>query len=165
MKKTILFKSLVDVLYTLQVIGFIAVLIMIPFGLVNITNENASAEKWDLFYWLVFTFTLVKSLVFLRGLYFLRRIARILLSDKYFSEDIIRYLRKSGNHFLLSSLISFALILAQWIGKIVDGKIELGYDQELLVPLFLAIIGIFFIIQSGTLDLAKSLKEENELTV
>tara|TARA_R110001592_G_scaffold131477_1_gene345394 strand:- start:169865 stop:170362 length:498 start_codon:yes stop_codon:yes gene_type:complete len=165
MKKTILFKTLVDVLYTLQVIGFIAVLFMIPFGLVNITNENVSAQEWDLFYWLVFTVTLVKSLVFLRGLYFLRRMARILLSDKYFSGNIIRYLRKSGNHFLLASLISFALIFAQWIGKMVNGKIELGYDQEILVPLFLAIIGIFFIIQSGTLDLAKSLKEENELTV
>jgi hypothetical protein len=104
-------------------------------------------------------------MVFLRGLYFLRKMARFLLSSKYFSDNIIRNLKKSGNHFLLTSLISFALIFAQWIGKMVDGKIELAYDQELLVPLFLAIIGIFFIIQSSTLDLAKSLKEENELTV
>jgi hypothetical protein len=165
MKKTALFITLIDILYALQVIGLIAVLFMIPFVLVNITHENVSAEEWNLFYWLVFILTLVKYMVFLRGLYFLRKMARFLLSSKYFSEDIIRNLKKSGNHFLLTSLISFALIFAQWIGKRVNGKIELAYDQELLVPLFLAIIGIFFIIQSSTINLAKSLKEENELTV
>jgi hypothetical protein len=39
------------------------------------------------------------------------------------------------------------------------------YDNNLLIPLFLSIIGMFFIIQSNALNLAKGIKEENELTV
>lgn len=165
MKKTILFKTLVDILYILHFIGLIGILFIIPFGVVNINQVNVNVEDWSLFYWLISITSLIAYIVFLRGLYYLRKMARFLLSNKYFSENIIKNLRKSGNHFLLTGTISFIILVAQWFNKLYGGKFELIYDTNLLVPLFLTIIGMFFIIQSNTLDLAKNIKEENELTI
>lgn len=165
MKKAILFKTLVDILYILHFIGLIGILIIIPFGAINNNQENINAENWNLFHWLVIIVSICAYIIFLRGLYYLRKMARFLLSNKYFSDSIIQYLKKSGNHFLYTGIISFTLFFAFWINKLTGGKFELVYETNLLIPLFLTIIGMFFIIQSNTLNLAKGFKEENELTV
>jgi hypothetical protein len=165
MKKAILFKTLVDILYILHFIGLIGIIFIIPFGTVNINQINMSVEDWSLFYWSIFIVSLFAYIIFLRGLYFLRKMAKFLLTNKYFSDDTIVNLKKSGNNFLYTGIISFALIVVLWISKLTGGKFELIYDNNLLIPLFLSIIGMFFIIQSNALNLAKGIKEENELTV
>lgn len=165
MKKAILFKTLVDILYILHFIGLIGIIFIIPFGTVNINQVNMSVEDWSLFYWSIFIVSLFAYIIFLRGLYFLRKMARFLLTNKYFSDNTIENLKKSGNNFLYTGIISFALIVVLWISKLTGGKFELIYDNNLLIPLFLSIIGMFFIIQSNALNLAKGIKEENELTV
>lgn len=165
MKKVILFKTLVDILYILHFIGLIGVLFIIPFGTINSNQINMSVDDWSLFYWSIFIVSLFAYIIFLRGLYFLRKMARFLLMNKYFSDDTIETLKKSGTHFLYTGIISFALIVVLWISKLTRGKFELIYDNNLLIPLFLTLIGMFFIIQSNALNLAKGIKEENELTV
>ncbi len=165
MKKTILFITLVDVLYTLHFVGLIGIIFIIPFGIDNINQVNMNIEKLSVFDWIIFVMALITYVIFLRGLYYLRKMARFLLSNKYFSEKIIMNLKKSGNHFLLTGIISFSLYVAIWLSKIYGGKFELSYDANLIIPLFLTITGLFFIIQSYTLALAKKIKEENELTV
>lgn len=165
MKKAILFKTLVDILYIVHFIGLVGILFMIPFGTVNINQVNMNVEDWSIFYWSMFIVSLFAYIIFLRGLYFLRKMARFLLTNKYFTENTIKNLKKSGNNFLYTGIISFALIIALWISKLTGGKFELMYDNNLLIPLFLSIIGMFFIIQSNALNLAKGIKEENELTV
>ena len=165
MKKTILFKTLVDILYFLHFIGLIGMIFIIPFGIVNINQVDMNVEDWNLFYWVISFISLITYIIFLRGLFYLRKMARFLLSNKYFSENIIKNLKKSGKHFLLTGIISFTLIFAHWLNKLYGGKLELIYDTNFIIPLFLTIIGMFFIIQSNTLALAKNIKEENELTV
>lgn len=165
MKRTILFKTLVDILYILHFIGLIGILFIIPFGVVQINQVKVGVEEWTLFYWLIVIVGIIAYIIFLRGLYYLRKMARFLLSNKYFSKKISRNLKSSGNHFLASGIISFALVVAIWLNKLYGGKIELIYDANLFVPLFLTIIGLFFIIQSNALDLAKNIKSEHELTV
>lgn len=44
MKKSILFKSLVDILFYLHVIGLLGMLVIIPFGVVNINQVNMKVE-------------------------------------------------------------------------------------------------------------------------
>jgi hypothetical protein len=165
MKKALLFKTLVDILYVLHFIGLFGIIFTIPFGTVNINQVKVNVEDWSLFYWSIFIVCLIAYIIFLRGIYFLRKMARFLLTNKYFSDSTINNLKNSGNNFLYTGIISFALIVASWIGKLTGGKLELIYDSNLLIPLFLSIIGIFFIIQSNALNLAKEIKEENELTV
>ena len=165
MKKTILFKTLVDILYFLHFIGLLGIILILPFGIVNINQANISVEEWSFFNWIIVIISLTTYIIFLRGLYYLRKMARFLLSNKYFSDLIINNLKKSGTHFLLTGILSLFLIILLWISKLYDGKLELVYDINFMIPLFLMIIGMFFIIQSKTLLLAKNIKEENELTV
>ena len=47
MKKSILFKSLVDYLYFLNIGGFFLLLITIPFGLIEINEINGNGERWS----------------------------------------------------------------------------------------------------------------------
>ncbi|MFD0992031.1 DUF2975 domain-containing protein [Tenacibaculum geojense] len=165
MKKAVLFKTLVDILYILHFIGLVGIIFIIPFGTININQVNMDVENWSLFYWSIFIVSLFAYIIFLRGLYFLRKMARFLLNNKYFSENTIENLKKSGNNFLCTGIISFVLIIVLWLIKLIGGKFELIYNNNLLIPLFLSIIGMFFIIQSNALNLAKVIKEENELTV
>ena len=165
MKNAILFKSLVDILYFIHFLGLLGILFTIPFGVVNVNQVDMKVQDWTLFYWSITIISLITYIIFLRGLYYMRKMARSLLSNKHFSENIIEYLKKSGTHFLWAGIISFALILLIFVNKLYGGKFELIYDNNLFIPLFLTIIGLFFIIQSNTLVLAKNFKEENELTV
>ena len=165
MKKTILFKTLVDILYFLHFIGLLGIILILPFGIVNINQANISVEDWSFFNWIIVIISLTTYIIFLGGLYYLRKMARFLLSNKHFSNLIISNLKKSGTHFLLTGVLSLFLIILLWINKLYDGKLELVYDINFMIPLFLMIIGMFFIIQSKTLLLAKNIKEENELTV
>lgn len=165
MTKTILFKTLVDILYFLHFIGLLGIILILPFGIVNINQANISVEEWSFLNWIIVIVSLTTYIIFLIGLYYLRKMARFLLSNKYFSDFTISNLKKSGTHFLLTGILSLFLIILLWIGKLYDGKLELVYDINFMIPLFLMIIGMFFIIQSKTLLLAKNIKEENELTV
>ncbi len=165
MKKTILFKTLVDILYYLHFLGLLGMFLIIPFDVMNINQVNLKIEDWNFFHWLILLVSIIVYIIFLRGLYFLRKTAKFLLFNNHFSKDLSTSLNKSGNHFLITGLFSFLLMIAFSIFKITQGKIELIHNFNSMTPLFLMIIGLFFIIQSKTLEIAKNYKEENELTV
>ena len=165
MKKSFLFKSLVDYLYFLNIGGFLLLLIFIPFGLVESNQINGSDEDWSILVVSISCISVITCIIFLRGVYYLRKMARHLLANKYFSKQTIKNLKISGTHFSLAGILSLVIIFLAWIGKLYDGKLELIYDLNLMIPLFLLIIGLFFIIQSEALLVAKNFKEENELTV
>ena len=165
MKKSFLFKSLVDYLYILNVGGFLLLLITISFGFVEINEIKGSDEDWSVLAISISCVSALTCIVFLRGVYYLRKIARHLLTNKYFSKQIIKYLKISGTHFLLAGVMFVVIMILRWIGKLRAGLFEFVYDTNLMVPLFLMIIGLFFMIQSEALLVAKNFKEENDLTV
>ena len=165
MKKTILFKTLVDILYFLHFIGLIGIFFILPFGIVNTNQVNMDVEEPTLFFWIIALISLATYIIFLRGLFYLRKMAKSLLSKNFFSELIIRNSKNSGIHFLLTGILSIIVVILLWFNTLFNGKLELQYNFTIMFPLFLMIIGVFLIIQSKTLFLAKNLKEENELTV
>ena len=165
MKKSFLFKSLVDYLYILNVGGFLLLLTTISFGFVEINVIKGGDEHWSLLAISISCISVLTCIVFLRGVYYLRKIARHLLTNKYFSKQIIKYLKISGTHFLLAGVMFVVIMILRWIGKLRVGLFEFVYDTNLMVPLFLMIIGLFFMIQSEALLVAKNFKEENDLTV
>ena len=165
MKKSFLFKSLVDYLYILNVGGFLLLLITISFGFVEINEIKGSDEDWSVLAISISCVSALTCIVFLKGVYYLRKMARHLLTNKYFSKQIIKYLKISGTHFLLAGVMFVVIMILRWIGKLRVGLFEFVYDTNLMVPLFLMIIGLFFMIQSEALLVAKNFKEENDLTV
>ncbi len=165
MKNTILFKSLIDILYFLQIPGLLVVILIIPFGTFNINKVNFNIEEFTLIHWVIMITSLICYICFLRGLFYLRKVARFLLSKKYFADSIIVNLKKSGSHFLYTGIIYFLIKLTNWLNNINIGKLDFSFNDSSFIPLFITIIGLFFIIQSRTLILAKEMKEENDLTV
>ena len=165
MKKSFLFKSLVDYLYILNVGGFLLLLITFSFGFVEINVIKGGDEHWSLLAISISCISVLTCIVFLRGVYYLRKMARHLLIHKYFSKQIIKCLKISGTHFLLAGVMFVVIMILRWIDKLRVGLFEFVYDTNLMVPLFLMIIGLFFMIQSEALLVAKNFKEENDLTV
>lgn len=165
MKNTALFKTLVDTLYVLHFIGLIGMIFILPLGVFNVEQDVVGSEQWSAFYWVLALIGLTTYIIFLRGLFYLRKMASSLLSGSSFSERIISNLKKSGKHFLYTGVMAFGIMILLWIGQLGAGKLSFGYDANLLIPFFLMIIGTFFIIQSHTLSEAKQIKEENELTI
>lgn len=164
-KKAILFKTLVDTLYILHFMGLIGVLLILPIGLLDSSGKEFSDEKSEFFLSTIFLLRLIAYIIFLRGLFYLRKMARHLLSNQFFSEKIIHNLNRTGFHFFYAGILSLAILILTWVSKLMGGKLELTYDNNLMIPLFLTIVGVFFLIQSHSLKIAKDLKEENELTV
>src|SRR5690554_1855699 len=99
MKSIFLLKTLIDILYVLHFLGLIGVLFLLPLGVVTIGNASVKFDDWGVFYWVIVIVSFIAYVILLRGLYYLRNMARFLLSNKYFSKEISRNLKKSGVHF------------------------------------------------------------------
>ncbi len=165
MKNNILFKTLIDILFFLQCFGLLGALIILPTNIGTISQANIPLETWSLTHWLIFILSSVGYLLFLIGLYYLRKMARHHLSNKSFSINIIQNLKKSGQYFILYGIITVGIILIQFLEKLLNSTIEFTYDINVQMSVLSLIIGLFFILQSNTLMNAKLLKEENDLTV
>lgn len=165
MKKIKLFKTLLDILCFFYLIGIISFASFIPYGKTTFNHITIDIESWNIFYWFIAVLGLITSLIFLRGLYYLRKVAR-LFSDKYFSDVNITSLKKVGVHFFLTGALYTSIIVVLWMDEsITTREFTIGTDFDLISPLILMIIGVFFLIHSRNLLLAKRFKEENELTV
>lgn len=165
MKKEILFKTSIDIIYILQIFGCINIILPLWSGVININQVNVSVENWMVFHWSIFLLSAIAYFAFLVGLYFLRKVARSLLTSKQFSEKIIRNLKTTGRFFLYSSGTAILVEIILFIGNLSLGNLELVFDSNGMTPLLLLIIGLFFILQSKTLGIAKKFKEDTELTI
>lgn len=158
MKNSVLFKSLIDIFFFIQVIGLIATLFTFPLLFMDIGNLEAPT-LWD---WIILPINCIAYFVFIRGLFFLRKMARIFLSQNSFSEKLVNYMKICGNQFIYAGIISIIILLT---GKLLDLNIEPFYKSFSITPIFLLIVGLFFAIQSRTLSQAIIIKNENDLMV
>lgn len=165
MKHSILFKTLIDLLFILHVFGLFAVAIISPFGLLGSDIDLNTSEGNQFYFWITVLLTGLSYIIFLRGLYFLRKLARYFLSDKIFTNIIIDLLKKIGQHFVVSGLIYTCIGIILFIGSLMNGKLNFSLNISSMVPLFLITAGLFSIMQSHALKYAKHVKEEHELTI
>lgn len=157
MKNSVLFKSLIDIFFFIHVIGLIAILFKIP--IVFMVKNTEPPQFLD---WIILVINAFVYFIFLRGVFFLRKTARIFLSHHHFSKPVVNYMKICGNQFVYAGLISIVIFLT---GKNFDLNFEPIHKSFSITPLFLIIVGLFFIIQSRTLSYAISLKNENDLVV
>lgn len=57
-------------------------------------------------------------------------------------------LRKTGTYFLLTGATFIAQSFFIWLTKLLAGTMKIQFDIEMIIPFFLVIVGVFFIIQS-----------------
>ena len=98
-------------------------------------------------------------------MYHLRLVARFLLSKNFFSLKTIQNLNTSGRYFLYASILYFTILILLPILKIFKGNIYIGFNITTTLPVFIAIIGLFFMLQSNALQIAKVYKDDNALTI
>lgn len=165
MKRINLFKILLDILFSIYSVWLIPIIFNIPNGKTTINHVNFDMESWDTFSWFIAIISLLCYFFILRGLHFLRKLTEI-LSDKSFSDIHITNSKNVGYLFLLSGILLFIIIILLWLNRSLStGIYEIGYDMDLIAPLTLLIIGMFFNIQTKNIILAKNIKQENDLTI
>jgi len=165
MKTNTLFKILIDGLFVSQLVGVIGVAYILPFGILKINQNNAPVETWEAIHWTIIILSFISYVFFVIALYHLRKIAKHLLFDNYFTIPIINSLKKSGYMFICSGFTTFVVVVIEFINNLSNNKFELIYDTDFMICLFMTSIGLFFLIQSKALLSARELKHENDLTI
>jgi hypothetical protein len=160
-----LFKDLIEILFILHMLAIGVLLILVPFLAISGALNSSDLDGFSIFEGIAVVILMACLFLFMRGLFYLRKVAKSILAEKYFSLPMIDNLGKSGRDFLKTGFFSFGIILVLWLGDVSDGKLVFGLDINMMSSLFLMIVGLFFIIQSNTLAYAKDIKEENDLTV
>ena len=164
MRRNIVFKTLIDILFIFQGFGILGAFLIMPFGVTKINQINLDVSEWSVTYWSLLVLSLIAFIVFITGVFFLRKVGRYLLSNQYFAIEVIDNLKKSGRFFIYTGIISFSVFVISWIVKFNSGNVSL-YNTDVVLPLFITIVGLFFLIQSDVLMVSKGAKEDNDLTI
>jgi Protein of unknown function (DUF2975) len=171
MKSNSLLKNLIDLLFILMVLGILGFLIVLPFGVFNTTIGNVTVSSYEevmelpLFYWVAVIVAMLTYALMLLALWFLKKSARYILDNNLLREPVSKNLNKSGLFFIFTAVGTLASYVFIWIARFDGSRISLQYGENIFIPLFLGIIGLFFKIIANTLANARVLKEENDLTI
>ena len=164
MKRNIVFKTLIDILFIFQGFGILGAFLIMPFGVTKINQINLNVSEWSVTYWSLLVLSLIAFIVFITGVFFLRKVGRYLLSNQYFAIEVMDNLKKSGRFFIYTGIISLSVFVISWIVKFNSGNVSL-YNTDVVLPLFISIVGLFFSIQSDVLMVSKNAKEDSDLTI
>ncbi|WP_432411999.1 DUF2975 domain-containing protein [Rasiella sp. SM2506] len=171
MKTNLLLKNLIDILFILMVPGIFGFLIILPFGMFNTTIGNIEVNGYEevmnlpTFYWVAVIVGILTYGMMLFALWFLKKSARYFMDNNLLKEAVSLNLSKSGLFFILTAVGALGSYIAIWIASFDGAGVSLQYGDTIFIPLFLAIIGLFFKMISNALTNARLLKEENDLTI
>jgi len=143
MKKSVLLKLLINVLILFSIIGLLGLAINIPLKKCIMSPIKICIADWNLFYWFIAIIGLTAYLFFLKSLYHLRKMATLLDNESF--SDIINHLKKFGTCICVTGIIYSFVIIFLWVYLAIEtGLVEIGFDMDLIPPLFLIIIGVVF---------------------
>lgn len=166
MTRSIIFKTLIDVLFFLLCLGLLSVVFLAPTGFASRSMENKEVENWDVFSWLLLIFSVISYVALLIGIKHLRSASRYMMHQNKFHPKTAILLKKSGQFLIFSSLVGYAIFIVIFFLKLfLDAKFQLILDNSAFLQLFTTIVGLFFILQSEVLQNAADYKEENDLTI
>ena len=164
MTRNIVFKTLIDILFIFQGFGILGAFLIMPFGVTKINQINLNLSEWTVMHWSLLALSLIAFIVFIIGVYFLRKVGRYLLSNQYFAIEVINNLKRSGIFFIYAGVISLSIFIMSWFVKFSSGNVLL-YHTHIVLPIFITIVGVFSIIQSDVLKVSKNAKEDSDLII
>ena len=164
-----LFKLLIDIAFYLLIpLIFLfpgAILYTLVFPnqeIIKLTTGLVSQNGWLTS--LILLSIYAEYVLFFVGFYNLRKFAALLLKNRIFTKTSVQRSKKIGQFFTIcgTSSLLLKLIYALSLCK----KYQIGFGlSEIELYLFLAIIGVFFLILSTAFKRELKLQEENKLTV
>jgi hypothetical protein len=167
MKKLNFLKAIVDFVWIMALISIPFLVFFIGYLLVSketfdipIKMNGIEITVLDLNAKLALFFAAASYIVIIYSLFLFRKLLRLFQLKIIFDKTTIFYLNRIGRLFIISALLSgipaFFFKLAER-----EIKIEIGSDSLL----YLISLGLFFMVLSEVFKIAKTMKEENELTV
>ncbi|HLF52351.1 DUF2975 domain-containing protein [Flavobacterium sp.] len=167
MRKLYLLKAIVDFVWIISLITIPFLLFFIGFLLISdesfdfpIKMNGIEITVLDLNAKVVLFFGALSYLALIYSLYFMKKLLSLFQSRIIFDEKVIKYFNKIGNLFIISAFLAG---VPTFIYKIITREIglEIGYNPFL----YLVSLGLFFMVLSEVFKMAKTMKDENELTV
>jgi hypothetical protein len=167
MRKLSILKAIVDLLWIfsmpviLVILGFSIAIFFIDLGALNIEMNSVNFNDNNMLTKVLFVVSSINYLLIIAALYFFRKVLNYFIRVKIFEETVIKSFQKIGNLLIISGFIS---LLISILGKIYfEQKItlEFGLNQHLVI----ICLGLFFLILSEVFKIAKSAKQENDLTI
>ena len=166
MRKLNFLKGIVDFVW-------ITMLVTIPFllffvGMVLFSNEpldipieinGTTLEVVDFKSKLIFAFLIISASLIIYGLFLFRKLLRLFQLKIIFDLEIVILMKRLGFVIILSALLGG---IPNFILEIVKNNISLSLGLNPFVLLFS--LGLFFLVLSEVFTIAKSIKEENDLT-
>jgi hypothetical protein len=168
MKEINALKKAIKLLFTLFSVG---VILLYPIkalfafmeddlSYLGISNTNLYTSYW---FWIIYIIQFISIIVFIIGVSYLIKILKIKQINEIFSDEKIKLFRKSGKYFHYAAFVASLKI---WVDVINGNFASLKLNNDFLFMIyFLMIIGFFLIIFSKILEVAKKLKQENDLTI
>ena len=166
MRKLNFLKGIVDFVW-------ITMLITIPFllffvGMVLFSNEpldipieinGTTLEVVDFKSKLIFVFLIISVSLIIYGLFLFRKLLRLFQLRVIFDSEIVMLLKRIGFVIILSAFLGG---IPNFISELLNNNISLSLGLNPFVLLFS--LGLFFLVLSEVVFIAKHLKEENDLT-
>lgn len=168
MRKLIVLKSLVDFLWFITCIPLIPLILFFSvymffndevLKIFNVLERGIIITPWSLKVLVLLIVALV--LVSIYCFYLFRKTLRYFQQRKPFDLFVINSYNKIGNLLLISGIV----------GSILNFIFQLFFKGEFMINiglspyLFVICLGLFFMVLSETFKIAKTAKEENELTI
>lgn len=169
MRSLNILRTIVNILFIFAIIGIIFGLPLIfmiivlpeqvPFK-IDQNTDYKNIASWELAIILILLFA--GSVFFVYGLYLFKKVLALFSKRIIFDNRVIILFNQIGKAILIGYGITFASSVFLWISKIeIELKITFGWSNAL----FIIGIGLFFIVLAEVFQIAKNMKEENELTV
>lgn len=164
-------KILIDTLFVILCLGILGFFFILPFEV--FTTKIADVEfqgyegYWNLpfLYWLGIGLSILTYILFLVGLNYLRKTANHFIKTSFYTVEITKNLKLSGTFFILSAFMLALAYIVVWGIDVSKGNIKLVLGTNIMIPLFLCIVGFFFMLQSKVLEQARLFKEDSNLTI
>ena len=168
MRKINILKAIIDFIWIVTApIGIPLILICIPtiffydFTDLNIKIQGIELIVQGLFSKILIPILLCNFLLIIYSLYLFRKSLRYFLNSKIFDGFVINSFRKIGNSLTISGSISMLISTIYTLYFNQKIALELGLNSNLI----LIGLGLFFMILSETFTIAKTAKQENDLTI
>jgi hypothetical protein len=170
MKKLNILKTILDFFWWSALLFLTGLILFLPFYLfdpemdiaVKIKGQEISSQT--IFSKAIVFVNIVSSLLFLYSIYLLRKVVVLFQKREIFNDEVVRLFNLIGKLIVTSSIIgSFSIFLYNTIERNHLGvSFDFGSYDSFLISVSL---GLFFMVISEVFKIAKTMKEENDLTV
>jgi hypothetical protein len=167
MRKINILKGIVDLLWifsmpiVLVIIGFSIAIFFVDLGELNIKINSVNFNGNTLLSKTLLVISALNYLLIIAALYFFRKVLNYFIRVKIFEETVITSFKKIGNLLAVSGIISLTISMISKIYFEQKISLEFGLNQHIVI----ICLGLFFLILSEIFKIAKSTKQENDLTI